>query len=184
MAISMIDNKGVPWPLVKKDYMFGFKRTNGKTKYSTLADLAQKYDVKLATLRTRAHHEGWKDERDKYLSEVFQAAYQHKEKQLKSQIIDFDKRVFDISDKATLALKEKLYIDEEYEDDMGDTQTRRVLNYKVPTMEVRRVLEATKIAHDIRMNSMGEISTNIDEDSIDKLVDIIQQDRNNKVVNI
>lgn len=180
--VTNIDKNGVPWKLVKRDYMFGFQRVNGKAKYATLVDLAQKYDVKLATLRTRALKEGWEAERDRYLDEVFQAAFQHKEKQLKSQILDFDERVFEISDEATKVLKDKLYIEEEVTDDLGNTTIEVNLNKDLPTMEVRRILESTKVAHDIRMASMGDVSTNVNEDSIDALVNIIQQDR--KVVNI
>ena len=167
----------INWAMAKSDYMFGHIMKDGKIKKYTAGDLAKKYGCAISTIHSRSAKEGWNDIRMQYLKDIEEEVAEKKKNKLVDKVLEFDESVFTIACYAIRILEDKLLIEKVYKDKKGQEFKEKVVNLDTGTLDVQRVMQATKIAQDIRANALGDIRVNASEDSINQLVDLIGHER-------
>lgn len=167
----------INWAAVKSDYMFGKCLKDGQVKRYSATDLAKKYGCAVSTIHTRSAKESWNDIRQQYLKDIEQEVAEKKKNKLVDKVLEFDESVFTIACYAIRILEDKMLIEKVYKDKKGREFKEKVVNLDCKVIDVKRVMEATKIAQDIRANALGDIRVNASEDSINRLVDVIENER-------
>jgi hypothetical protein len=165
------------WPLIKNTYVLGTVTSSGKIKKFTANELARKFSVSVHTIQRRMAEENWAEQRKQYMKEVEQEVAERKKKSLVDKVLEFDERVFTIACYAITILEDKMLLERVITDENGNERRESVVNKQMSAVDVKRVLEASKLAQDLRQTSLGDIRVNASEDSINKLVDLIEADR-------
>ena len=165
------------WPLIKNTYILGTVTKNGSLQKYTAAELARKYSVSVHTIQRRMADEEWVEQRKQYMKEIEQEVAERKKKTLVDKVLEFDERVFTIACYAITILEDKMLLERIITQEDGTERREKIVNKEMSAIDVKRVLEASKLAQDLRQTSLGDIRVNASEDSINKLVDLIEADR-------
>ncbi len=167
----------INWALIKSDYIFGSIMKDGKVRKYSCADVARKHGCSQASVLNKSAKEGWNEIRKQYLKEVENEVMVKKKDKLVSKVLEFDESVFTIACYAIRILEDKLLVEKVYKDKKGREFKEKVVNLNAKTSEIIKIMQATKIAQDIRSNALGDIRVNASEDSINQLVDLIEAER-------
>lgn len=168
----------INWSLVRHDYIHGRVQKNGKyTKY-TCNDLAKKYRCSVSAVTKKCNEDNWPKNRSEYWLEVEKELSDKKKESLTDQVLSFDQDIFKTASYAATILGSKLLKEvTDIDGASGETVVEIVINMEVPTLEVRRVMEALKLAQDVRMTAMSDIVTSAGEDSLQKLCELVAHER-------
>lgn len=77
------------WPVIKAEYIEGIEE-NGARKYPSYSELAEKHGIRADSIRRRAAHDRWLDERHIFASKLQQVRQTKKVEVLASKAAEFD----------------------------------------------------------------------------------------------
>jgi len=173
----------INWTLVRRDYISGKVKKDGKLKHYSAKDLAEKYGCSQSAVQKKCLEEEWPKKRKEYWQNVEQDVLAKKQQDQVEKVNQFDQDIFSLACFAVEILKDKISTQKQVghgETSGGFEETVADLN--IATLEVRRVMEAAKMAQDIRGSAMGDIAESQAEKSLNKLTEIIREERRNRKV--
>lgn len=177
----------INWEAVRNEYLYGAILKDGSFRSFTNKEIALRHKCREATLNTKISREGWGEEKRKIWAEIAKKVHEDKQQSAIESVLEFDNTAFQIAFNSVKQLEAKQYVKKKFIDAKGQEYTEYVLNTDLATIEIRRILEATNLAINVRQSLMGDIRASTAEDSINELVRIIQLERLNnpaKVIDV
>lgn len=95
----------IPWDEIRKKYITGIER-EGKIEYPSQRELAKEYGIDPSIIGRRAKKEGWREQRQIYISKLSAEGQQRKIEEISERGVQFDLECFDISFEAVKKIKE------------------------------------------------------------------------------
>lgn len=169
----------INWDAVKNDYLYGAFLKEGQFRPYTNKEIASKHGCKENTLNVKITIEGWGDIKRQIWAEIAKRVHEDKQTGAVNAVLEFDNTAFSIACNSVKILESKQYIKKEIKGADGNVYYEYTLNTDMSVIEIRRLLEATNLAINVRQSMMGDVRANPAEDSINELVRIIQMERMN-----
>jgi len=158
----------IDWEAVKREYIYGYIENNRRI-YPTYRDLAERHNITLKALGSRAKRDNWTVEKEMACNRISQKVSEKQEEMLIDEHLKFSKNCFSIAQAALKILGKKL-IDEE----------NNTLRFDTQTTELRRIMETTQIVQNIGLKALE--GTSSQKSSIDELVGMFKEYWNDNVV--
>jgi len=115
------------WPEIKSAYVEGYVDDSGAVVWPTLDQCAQDFNVSISTLRKRAAHEDWSEEKNAYRQNLEQARQERKIDVLADKATKFDEQVFKAAE-AGLRHVQGHFL--KYQDQLIESEGRNPMNLR------------------------------------------------------
>ena len=168
----------INWTLVRRDYISGRLKKDGKLKHFSAKDLSEKYGCSQSAVQKKCLEEEWPKKRKEYWQNVESDVLAKKQQDQVEKVNQFDQDIFSLACFAVEILKDKISTQKTVGyGASGDAFEETVADLNIATLEVRRVMEASKMAQDVRTNAMGDIAESQAEKSLNKLTVLMREER-------
>ena len=97
------------WELIRIHYTQGRENSAG-VEWPTLEQLALEYEIPAPTIRSRAHREGWRQERNVFHTELVQKTREKTLEELSDKLAQADQQAFSVA-RAAMAVASKQLFD-------------------------------------------------------------------------
>lgn len=108
--------KRIPWENIKDDFIKGFRTIDGHS-WPSYTELSEKYGVSKGMITSRGVAQGWLAEQRSYIDKFNQIQLDEQGKDLIAHAAEFDRKCFNIANKAidklTAKINEEIPVDED-----------------------------------------------------------------------